>query len=363
VTFRYTDPFAIEAVADALRSSGIRVHSMHGPMVLGPPTEESSFGAAGLDGLIEAECAGIDAVMALGGRFLVTQDAAEREPLDRPHLSSPDALRALADYALAHGCVFCLENGAEDPDGFLRIARTVQSLAHPGLGMCLDVGHAQTWCLNDVPRAIRTAGTWLRSCHLHDNIGVSDAHLCIGDGILPWHAVLEALSDVGYRGPLLCESWSGGGRGKPIDVLTKSRMLLESLADRAWHPVARVSGCDIFDATEADRTRARAIMGGDAIPAEATGAAVVVADRFGDPVAWAEFVLCAEPACVFAASRRIAPADRQSVANAAIGAWLGADAVAPRVYAEGAAAAALASLGCEMASPGVYRTLRVARSS
>ena len=113
---------------------------------------------------------------------------------------------------------------------------------------------------SDVPRAIREAGQWLRTVHLHDNIGIADAHQAAGDGILPWHAILEALREVGYRGPLLSEAWSGGGRGSVVDVLTRTRALLEPLMNRTWDPVATAGDVDVFLADDADRRRARALL-------------------------------------------------------------------------------------------------------
>jgi sugar phosphate isomerase/epimerase len=318
LTFDYTDPNAIEAVASALARAGLALHSMHGPMILGPYVAESPFGAAGLPGLIEAEFAATDALMALGGRFLVTQDAAEREPRDAAHLASRESLGALAEYAAAHGCVFCIENGAEGPDGFERLVETVHGLAHPGLGICLDVGHAQVWAYQDAPRAIRAAGAWLRTCHLHDNIGVADAHLPIGDGILPWHAVIEALSQVGYRGPFVCEAWSGGGRGEVVDVLRKSCSLVDSLAGREWEPAAHAGGFRVFVPTPADRARAGAVLA-PAPPALDTGpASRLVVDRFGDPVGWVQFVGSGIPEMQAAATGRLDAPSREAILRAAL---------------------------------------------
>jgi len=348
VTFEYTNPNAVEAVAGALSSSGIRVHSMHGPMFLGPPNGHSPFGYAGLEGLLEAERAGLDAVMSLGGRFLVTQDAAERLPEDVPHLASEDALRQLAEYAVAHGCAFCVENGAESAEAIDRLVALVHRIGHPGLGICLDVGHAQVWCFNDVPRLIRAAGQWLRTVHLHDNIGVADAHQAAGDGILPWHAILEALREVGYRGPLLSEAWSGGGRGSVVEVLTRARALLGSLADRSWDPVARAGGADVFPADEADRRRARSLLSASIGDADD---AVIAVDRFGDPVAWAE--AAGDDEAVLVMSARVGAGEAGEVARATLSALRGPS--VRGVRAEGHAAAALVATGFASDDAGIMR--------
>ena len=287
-TFNYMDPLAVERAARAVERAGLRVHSMHGPIVLGPPGERSPFGAAGLAGLLEAERAAIDAVMAMGGRFVVTQDAGGGVSEDMPGLASRDALLELAEYARGHGCVFCIENESEDAAGFEGIVRLVRELRHPGLGICLDVGHAQVWAHRDVPRAIRECGPALRACHVHDNLGSSDVHLPVGDGIVPWRAVLKAFAEVGYRGPLVVESWAGGGRGPVRDCLARARALLEALAGECPEPVKRMGGFEIFAATAADRARASLVMGPEEVAAEGTDPAVIAVDRFGGPAGWAE---------------------------------------------------------------------------
>ncbi len=215
-TFDYTDPHAVERAGAALRDAGLELRSIHGPIRLagtgrlaGPLVAD-----AAVDAVVESLRACIDACAAMGGSVVVTQDLGEELPTtpggrgrspDRPALASRRALLQLADYAAAHGCVFAIENGAEDAQGFARLVRNVRELDHPGLGICLDFGHAQVWNHRDVPRAVREAGSWLRSCHVHDNLGMSDEHLPPGGGIIPWAAALDELAGTGYGGPLTLE--------------------------------------------------------------------------------------------------------------------------------------------------------------
>jgi sugar phosphate isomerase/epimerase len=285
-TFDYMDPYAVTRAGRALERSGLRLHSMHGPMMMLPPSRRSPFGPAGLEGVLEAERAACDAVMAMGGRFVVTQDVAELEPEDAPHLASRAPLSELADYAAERGCVFCIENGAEDASGFERLVGVVRDLGHPGLGICLDTGHAQLWNYCDVPRSVATCGTALRSCHVHDNLGSSDAHLVAGDGIVPWAAVLRGLADVAYRGPLVVEMYSGRRGEDPGAAVRASAEFIESVAGEACRPEANACGFDIFRATEADRERAALVMGRLPAPASPGEDALIATDRFGDSAAW-----------------------------------------------------------------------------
>lgn len=350
VTFNYMDPLEVEAVAIELSRAGLEVHSLHGPILLGGSTPEEPFGPAGLEGLLEAERAGIDALAALGGRFLLTQDAAEKLGEDAPHLASRDALGALAEYAQTHGCVFCIENGAESAEGFERLVECVRDLSHPGLGICLDVGHAQAWGYRDVPRAIRAAGVFIRTCHIHDNLGFSDAHMPVGDGILPWHAILSALAEVGYRGPLVLESWAGGRRGTPREVLMRGMELLRSVAGAHWVPAATADGCAIFCATEADRLRAAHLLGIG--PVGGPSRAAFAVDRFGDPVIWAELELCGAEARISVTRR---PGVPEGAAMAAARAVLDTPEVPPLVVARDSAESLLELLGYERVSERLFR--------
>jgi sugar phosphate isomerase/epimerase len=73
------------------------------------------------------------------------------------------------------------------------------------LGVCFDVGHANT---------NKVVDDWLRhtadflNVHIHDNLGDYDAHLPIGLGNIDFKKVVAALSD--YKGLMVIESRSLG---------------------------------------------------------------------------------------------------------------------------------------------------------
>jgi sugar phosphate isomerase/epimerase len=297
-TFDYTDPYAIERAGSGLRESGLALHSIHGPIFFG-----RERGNVGLDGLIESLCACIDACAAMGGRFVVTQDMAELLPPEEPHLASREALTRLGDYAAEHGCVFAVENGAENEDAFRRMVETVgetaRALGDCGLGICLDLGHAQVWNLRDVPAAVREAGPLLRTCHVHDNLAMSDAHMPPGDGVIPWPAVLAEFERAGYRGPVVLELHSGGGPREALQVISRSREFFAATAGPYWEPAAAAGEIDVFPATAADRVRARREFG-EAVRETGDAPAAVAVDRFGDVVGWCERTPEGKPDPVFA---------------------------------------------------------------
>ena len=62
----------------------------------------------------------------------------------------------------------------------------------PEAGVLLDTGHAHVngW---DIPAVINTLGKRLVACHLHDNSGLGDEHLPIGQGSINWEAYFKAV--------------------------------------------------------------------------------------------------------------------------------------------------------------------------
>lgn len=86
-----------------------------------------------------------------------------------------------------------LENVMEpSPDTLAEIARQVDD---PRLGLCLDVGHANT-CVSRVKPLdwIGPMAPWLRHVHLHNNLGDTDLHRPLGEGSIPMAEVLDAVT-------------------------------------------------------------------------------------------------------------------------------------------------------------------------
>lgn len=62
----------------------------------------------------------------------------------------------------------------------------------PTIKALVDIGHAHIngW---DTPSLIRKLGTRLCAVHIHDNDGIGDLHLPVGQGTIDWQPVWEAL--------------------------------------------------------------------------------------------------------------------------------------------------------------------------
>ena len=90
--------------------------------------------------------------------------------------------------------LLALENVMEPgPETLVEIARGVDD---PRLGLCLDVGHANT-CVSETPPRDWLAPMlpYLRHVHLHDNHGALDEHLPLGAGTIDLAPVLAVLAE------------------------------------------------------------------------------------------------------------------------------------------------------------------------
>lgn len=78
--------------------------------------------------------------------------------------------------------------------------RLRDAVAHPALGLTLDVGHVPCTEAISPAGAIRDRAGELLNVHLDDVRGGIHEHLQIGEGELDWMAILSALRETGFRG-------------------------------------------------------------------------------------------------------------------------------------------------------------------
>ncbi|MCJ7773974.1 MAG: sugar phosphate isomerase/epimerase [Desulfobacterales bacterium] len=85
------------------------------------------------------------------------------------------------------------------------INQLIDEIDHPLLGICLDTGHAAVY--GDVEKELRLCGNRLIGLHIHDNHFIKDEHFVPFRGKIDWKAFTSALVDIGYKGPLMLESY------------------------------------------------------------------------------------------------------------------------------------------------------------
>jgi sugar phosphate isomerase/epimerase len=116
-----------------------------------------------------------------------------------------DLLRMIIDRAEEKGIAVCLENLSEDS---CDLAMAFKKL--PLLNLTLDVGHAQLLREENTSLGfIRTFPDRIKHIHLHDNFGGNtvndDLHLPLGEGIVDFARILNAVERIGYVGTATLE--------------------------------------------------------------------------------------------------------------------------------------------------------------
>ena len=106
----------------------------------------------------------------------------------------------LAERAEKVGTELFVENVFDEvPDHLLRLREAVGS---PRLHFCFDPGHATLFSKFPVQRWAEEFGEEIRLMHVHDNRGLRDDHLPVGEGSINFRGVLLAVRDAGAR-PIL----------------------------------------------------------------------------------------------------------------------------------------------------------------
>lgn len=117
-----------------------------------------------------------------------------------------EALRRIGRCAAEHGVLACLENmiGVKEflcrsPEELIGMTEEIE-----GIGMTFDFGHANTvGKVNEFLPHVAKAN----HIHIHDNHGLSDEHLTLGDGTIPWKTVGKAIA-ARYSGVVVVEGRS-----------------------------------------------------------------------------------------------------------------------------------------------------------
>lgn len=103
------------------------------------------------------------------------------------------------------GVTVAIENMPNPP---FMLGRTADELEHllegTDLGVCFDIGHANT--TGQTERMLETFSDRMVNVHIHDNMGDTDAHMTMGEGMIDFKSIIRRLS--GYGGRYIIESRS-----------------------------------------------------------------------------------------------------------------------------------------------------------
>jgi sugar phosphate isomerase/epimerase len=227
--FDYHDADAIARLGEWLDDVGLRLHSVHAPIVDG--LRDGKWGSAYSNALTN------DGARARAVReALVALDIARRIPFGMMvvHLGVPAAqppagdnnldaarrsieeLRAAAAPLGVRLALEVIPNRLSEPAALVRLLEDEIDAAD--VGICLDYGHALL--MGDVVDAVETVSGHLFTTHVHDNGGAADDHLAPFEGSIDWPGVLTATQKIGYDGVLLMEL---ANTSDPRTVLEKAQ--------------------------------------------------------------------------------------------------------------------------------------------
>lgn len=130
-----------------------------------------------------------------------------------------EALVRIGRVASDHGVLACVENMISVKEFLCRFPEELIGMTEgiEGIGMTFDFGHANTvGKVNEFLPFVKKAD----HIHIHDNHGLSDEHLALGDGTIPWETVGRAITK-DYRGVIVIEGRSIEEAKRSLSVFSR----------------------------------------------------------------------------------------------------------------------------------------------
>ena len=116
---------------------------------------------------------------------------------------APEVLPRIEKFVKEYDIRFAIHNhGPEDKiwHSPLDVLKAVKNM-DPRMGCCIDVGHAER-AGTEVVKAIHTVGPRLFNMHVKDltDFTSKESQVAVGEGIIPFRGIFEALIAIGYKG-------------------------------------------------------------------------------------------------------------------------------------------------------------------
>lgn len=130
-----------------------------------------------------------------------------------------DALREIGKFAVEHNVTACLENMIGVKEFLCRFPEELIGMTEgiDGIGMTFDFGHANT--VGKVQDFLVHVGK-AKHIHIHDNNGLSDEHLALGEGTINWENLGKTIAGK-YNGIAVIEGRSVDEGKKSLAVFRK----------------------------------------------------------------------------------------------------------------------------------------------
>ena len=203
----HSPAYDLDMMADTLlEARQTEFWSVHGPF--GAQFDASSPDESIIENTITGYAGAITLAVKLGAKIVVTHPGAnvQYDVTKQTRLArAAETIARLAPIAAEYGVKLAVEPLPKHEAGnsLEEVLWIVEQVNQPNVGINFDVNHL--YPAEIVPGKIREAGGKILSVHISDQDG-QERHWLPFEGILDWQAVLAALQDAGYRGPLVYET-------------------------------------------------------------------------------------------------------------------------------------------------------------
>ena len=130
------------------------------------------------------------------------------QPKDMPEDKVCQRLARIGDVLQKHDLVLGMETNMPLCHNAEAAMRTIEAVNHPCIRLNFDTGNIYYYNENvDAVAELKTLANYVSSVHLKDTTGAyrESSFPVLGEGIVDFPAVFEALADVGFHGPYTIE--------------------------------------------------------------------------------------------------------------------------------------------------------------
>jgi sugar phosphate isomerase/epimerase len=121
--------------------------------------------------------------------------------------------------------LIALENVYEtDPKPLKALLASIDS---PTICFCFDTGHFNAFARSPLNDWIRELGLLTGQLHLHDNHGITDEHLPLGEGNFPFHDLLQQLTEMGKKPIITLEAHSEKHLWQTLENIRTMKLLAD----------------------------------------------------------------------------------------------------------------------------------------
>ncbi len=227
----YHDERALDQLAGWLDQTGLRLHSVHAPIVervvngqWGPALSTAAAAEQTRAQAVREARAAAAIAKRIPYAFLVTHlgipDAFQPTADDNSLAAARRSVEEIGEAASQFGVKLAIElipNKISAAERLVHLLEEDLELPDPGAGICLDMGHA--FLMGDLVDAMEIVSGHLVTTHVHDNRGKADDHLAPFEGRIDWPTALMSLQKVGYEGVIMFEL---ANTSRPRDVLARA---------------------------------------------------------------------------------------------------------------------------------------------